>query len=228
MKKLFFSLTVLYSLLAVKTSSAQISAQTYIESHKAWAIQAMETFGVPASVILAVAMHESANGTSKVATYLNNHFGIRGINNNKHINSSYKGYDSVKDSYDDFIHYLKTRKQFASLFDRYSSYDYHSWAYGIMRGGYAGSKTWAAHIVAIIKKHQLYTLDNRPADYVEVPAHTPEHPMEVSTATSTVYTVKKGDTLSTIAKRHKTTVKNIRARNNLQHDRLKIGQRLSI
>ncbi|MEH6304135.1 glucosaminidase domain-containing protein [Olivibacter sp. CPCC 100613] len=223
----FFIFLLSFSFLSQK-GFAQGSAQVYIETHKEWAIEAMEEFGIPASIILAVAMHESANGSSKVAVHLNNHFGIRGANESKTIRSSYKGYDNVRASYDDFIHYLKTRKQFQALFDKYSAYDYRSWAYGIMYGGYAGSKTWASHIIAIIKKHQLFTFDNRPADYTEPPFAVSEEKKPVAENSRPHYTVKKGDTLGAIAKRYKTSVHLIKSKNQLQSDRLKIGQRLKI
>ncbi|GAA4804862.1 hypothetical protein GCM10023231_37490 [Olivibacter ginsenosidimutans] len=210
----------------IPNGHCQNQAATYIAQHKDWAIDAMRTHGVPASVILAVAMHESANGTSKIATYLNNHFGIRGKNNSKHIRSSYKGYTNVEDSYTDFINYLKIHKQFASLFDQYKPYDYTGWAYGIMRGGYAQNKTWAAHILALIKKYELFTFDDRPAD-------DQERSIVDVTKTGLVpsrktHAVKKGETLANIAKRYKTTVRKIKIENGLSTDRLKIGQRLKI
>lgn len=227
MKTLWFPIFLFFLFFLSQTSYAQGGAHAYIEAHKEWAIDAMEKFGIPASIILAVAMHESANGSSKVAIHLNNHFGIRGANNSRKIRSSYKGYDSVKASYDDFINYLKTRKQFRSLFDRYSAYDYHSWAYGIMHGGYAGSKAWAAHIVAIIKKHQLFLFDNRPADYIE-PQDAPFEEKSTASESNLRYTVKKGDTLGAIAKRYKTSVSRIKTKNQLRSDRLRIGQHLKI
>lgn len=225
MKNVRFFINTLLLLFVSQCTLAQGSAQAYIAAHKDWAIEAMEKFGIPASIVLAVAMHESANGNSKVAVHLNNHFGIRGPNNSKEIRSSYKGYDSVKASYNDFITYLKTRKQFQSLFEKYSAYDYHSWAYGIMHGGYAGSSAWAAHIIAVIIKHQLFMLDNRPPDYVE-PQITSAN--RSPAAGDQTYTVKKGDTLSAIAQKHKTSVRNIKMKNQLRNDRLKIGQLLKI
>jgi len=225
-KRTYLLSTLFVLFLWMPSGRAQTTtAQTYIETHQDWAIEAMHQFGIPASVMLAIAMHESANGTSKVATYLNNHFGIKGTNHNKQIRSSYKGYDAVKDSYDDFIHYLKAHKSFASLFTRYTSYDYRNWVLGIQRGGYASSKVWARHILALIEKHQLFTLDNRPTDYVEPKSSTIDHTTSVA---SVSYTVKKGDTLSTIAKRYKTSIKKIKDMNGLRNDRLKIGQRLKI
>jgi len=218
-------ITFLCLLLFNQYSSGQNTAQEYIEAHKEWAIDAMHEYGIPASVILAIAMHESANGSSKVAIYLNNHFGIRGQNNSKQIRSSYKGYANIKDSYNDFINYLKTGKKFSVLFGKYPSYDYHSWAYGIMRGGYASSRTWAAHIIALIKKHELFTLDERPEGYVEPVVSTP---LTTSSVAQTTHTVKKGDTLGAIAKRYKTTIKGLKVKNGLSTDKLKVGQRLKI
>ncbi|QNL50715.1 glucosaminidase domain-containing protein [Olivibacter sp. SDN3] len=221
---------ILYFFLILVTSSNKLFAQNiahaYIDNHKDWAISAMREFGIPASIILAVAMHESANGNSKVAVHLNNHFGIKGPNSNTQIKSAYKGYNSVKDSYDDFIAYLKNRKQLSTLFDRYPAYDYQSWAYGIMHGGYAGNKAWAAHIIALIKKHRLFELDDVPEDDIATEFELPKKAF--SETPPTIYVVKKGDTLGIIAKRHHTTVKNIIRKNSLVSDRLKIGQRIKI
>ena len=43
-----------------------------------------------------------------------------------------------------------------------------------------------------------------------------------------IYIVKKGDNLSTIAKRNHTTVKKIMEASNLKSDKLKIGQKLKL
>ena len=42
------------------------------------------------------------------------------------------------------------------------------------------------------------------------------------------YTVKSGDSLTKIAKAHGTTIKAIRAENNLTTDHIKVGQKLKI
>jgi LysM repeat protein len=42
------------------------------------------------------------------------------------------------------------------------------------------------------------------------------------------YTVKSGDTLTKVATAHKTTVKALRAANNLKTDAIKVGQKLTI
>lgn len=218
--KTLFTLLFIFPACAVL---AQTSASSYIEEHKDEAVQEMNKNGVPASIILAVAMHESANGTSKIARYLNNHFGIKGQNSSTAIRSSYKGYDSVKDSYNDFITMLKTRSSFSSMFDKFTHYDYANWARGIKKGGYAASKTWVSQVVNIIKKYKLYEYDNRPEGAAADLAPGPE-----TAATPTIYKVKKGDTLLHIARKHGTTVKKLQARNTLSTTKLKIGQRLKI
>lgn len=154
---IFLSLIVLGTL----TAKAQSQTDLYVEKYKEAAMQTMEQHGIPASIVLGVAIHESATGTSRIAKYLNNHFGMKGNKGPKPIRSAYNGYESVDESYEDFAGFLKRR--FGRLFDRYSSTDYKSWALGIQRGGYAHSKTWASQVMAIIKKHRLYQYD-KPAN----------------------------------------------------------------
>ena len=227
MKTIFWLL-----LLFICTSAAaqQSTASKYIELYKDAAVRQMNKNGVPASIILGVAMHESGSGTSKIAKYLNNHFGMKGKNNSSQIKSAYKGYESTEESYEDFIGALKRRKKFSVLFDRFSDNDYMSWALGIERGGYAASKTWAKQVIAIIKKYQLYQYDNQNISYIKpIDAKQEESALIVEEKPkTTVYKVKRGDTLLEIAKRFDTSVKVIKKKNNLRTANLKLGQKLEI
>ena len=167
MKKLLLILTLLISSLAV---SAQNTSQSYIEKFKDNAVRIMHESGVPASIILAVAMHESANGNSHIAKTLNNQFGVKGYSthvyyeNNKKIKTSYKKYNSVMDSFQDFARIMTERQQFSHLAETLSHYDYMAWAKGIQRSGYCSSHKWSSQVLAIIRKYQLNTLDENPAD----------------------------------------------------------------
>lgn len=207
---------------------AQTTASEYIEKYKEIAIQHMNQQGVPASVILGISMHESANGKSKIAKYLNNHFGIKGKNTSKEIKSSYRGYDSVTDSYLDFMAAMRRNKKFEALFGKYSSYDYYNWVLGIQHGGYAASKLWGSQVLAIIKKYKLYELDNRPEglEGTLLASVTPASPEKEQSTLKNVYKVKKGDTLNGIAKRFSTSVKNLMRKNSLSNSSLSIGQKL--
>ena len=204
-------------------------ATKYVEQYKNLAVEQMQQHGVPASVVLGVAIHESGSGTSKIAQNLNNHFGMKGLNTNKQFKSSYKSYDSVAVSYQDFSLMLKSRKQFSSLFVKCSPYDYGAWVWGMQKGRYAASKLWASQVIAIIKKYKLYQYDNRPANYVE-PVYMPKGKVVVKPARAKkknqVYVVKSGDSLSLIAKKHHTTVEKLRKQNHLKTDALKVGQKL--
>lgn len=204
--------------------SQNYTPAAYIEAFKEAAISHMEEYGCPASVILAIAMHESANGNSRVATHLNNHFGIKGENNSTAIRSAYKGYDSVEDSYADFIAFLKRRRATQTLFDTYEAHDYRGWVRGIARSGYAASTSWSSKVLATIERYELHQYDNAPAETVPA-AYLATANDEESPA---VYVVKKGDTLSAIARKHSTTVRAIQRKNNMHSTRLKIGQELMI
>lgn len=163
-KKLTFIWVCL--LFAAHTSNAQTTLQ-YINKNVAYAQELMRENRIPASVILAVAIHESAAGTSKIARYLNNHFGVKGKNSSKKIKSSYKGYESVQDSYDHFVGFIQDKSAFNKLFNQYQPDDYVGWAKGIQRGGYAQSRTWSSQVIALIEKYELFKYDERPGQYLE-------------------------------------------------------------
>ncbi|WP_353196325.1 glucosaminidase domain-containing protein [Parapedobacter defluvii] len=204
---------------ASHSMAQEYTAQRYIEQYKDAAVHYMEEYGCPASIILAIAMHESAHGGSRVARYLNNHFGIKGPNTSKEIRSAYKGYASVEESYADFIEFLKRRKGSRELFERYQPHEYQKWVQGIARSGYAHSPSWSAKVIGIIREYNLDDLDSQPAAG-EVAASLDE-PVETET-----YTVKQGDTLYDIARKYGTTVKDLQRNNGLTHSRLHIGQQL--
>src|SRR5215212_1933374 len=87
---------VLAMLGIIFTANAQ--NKKYINNHKVLATVLSSKYGIPASVILAVASIESSGGAGPAAKVLNNHFGIEGKNKyvNKHGHSSrYKQYSTV-------------------------------------------------------------------------------------------------------------------------------------
>lgn len=165
MKKLLLIASLLTATIA---ASAQNTSLSYIEKFKDSAVQLMHQTGVPASIILAVAMHESANGNSIIAQALNNQFGVKGYSSNvyykhkKKVVTSYKKYDSVMDSFQDFTRIMTERKQFSHLTDQLTHYDYLGWAKGIQHSGYCSSHKWASQVLNIIRKYQLNSLDESP------------------------------------------------------------------
>ena len=67
---LFFS--VLFSL------RAQSAAEVYINKYDTLAIEVLNNYQIPASLILGIALQESAAGTSKLCRINHNHFGVKG------------------------------------------------------------------------------------------------------------------------------------------------------
>ena len=202
------------------------SVNDYIEEYAEIAQELGQEYEVPASIILGVAIHESAAGKSKIARHLNNHFGFKGKNSNTDIRSAYRDFPTVDSSYNYFVSLLKNRTNYSSLFDKYDQYDFNGWAEGIHRGGYASSNTWATQVVAIINKYELYEYDDRPEDYIAPVVAKKVYRTKKKTAK--VYIVKRGDTLSAIAERNGTTVSSIKLKSGLQSNTLQPGQKLKL
>ncbi|MDB5091395.1 MAG: Flagellum-specific peptidoglycan hydrolase FlgJ [Mucilaginibacter sp.] len=168
MKKLVLVTLLLASTLLA--SAQKNTARSYIEQFKDDAIKIMHQTGVPASIVLGVAMHESGCGNSTLAQNLNNQFGVKGgggavfYKHNKKVHSKYKRYESVYDSFQDFARIMTERSEFRGLADKFTHFDYTGWAHGIQKHGYASSHKWSAQVLGLIKKYQLYNFDENPAE----------------------------------------------------------------
>lgn len=217
-------LTFCLLLLSVITAKAQ-DTEDYITEHLEVAQELMRDHKIPASIILAVAIHESAAGNSRIAQHLNNHFGVKGPNNNEEIRSAYRDYENDEESYNHFVEIMETRSPFNSLFDKYDQYDFKGWARGIQRSGYARSRTWASQVIAMVDKYELYQYDERPEGY-EAPVYKAPVYHRKKRVVSKIYTVKSGDNLGAIAKKKGTTVKALMKRNGLKKVNLKPGQKI--
>lgn len=149
-------------------------AVSYIEQYKDLAVVEMYRSGIPASIILAQGMHESALGTSNLATIANNHFGIKckkewvgmtyGHKDDDYDNagnlmeSCFRAYDSALDSYIDHSNFLLERPHYKMLFN-YDRTDYKAWAHGLKQCGYATDPKYAEILIDKIEKYELYVYD---------------------------------------------------------------------
>ena len=160
-------------------STVEIEANSYIDRYSEIAVIEMYRTGIPASITLAQALHESNIGKSALATKANNHFGIKCKSywngptyyhkdddlNEKGllIESCFRAYDSVHDSYIDHSNFLKFTFNYQRLF-ALGSKDYKGWAYGLKESGYATDIRYSEKLISYIQK---YNLDQY--DYVENP-----------------------------------------------------------
>lgn len=139
----------------------------YIEKYKKIAILEMKIFRIPASIILAQALVESASGTSELAIKANNHFGIKCkeewfgdyyLYTDDYKDECFRKYETVYDSYRDHSVFLIQRKRYAFLF-KLCICDYVKWAKGLSKAGYATDENYADKLIAKIELHNLFELD---------------------------------------------------------------------
>jgi flagellum-specific peptidoglycan hydrolase FlgJ len=166
MKKFLFIIALLAP--ACLVSAQKNTPRSYIEQFKDDAIRIMHQTGVPASIVLGVAMHESGCGNSALAQHLNNQFGVKGnghivyYQRKKKVRTAYKRYESVYDSFNDFARIMMERSEFSALSGQFTHFDYDGWANGIQKHGYASDRKWSKYVLGIIKKYQLYMFDEKP------------------------------------------------------------------
>lgn len=150
----------------------------YIDTYNSVAIEEMERSNIPASIKLAQGMLESNWGRSELALSAQNHFGIK-------CGSSWEGgeyyiYDDEYDSkgskkkscfrtfssatnsykaHTDFLTDPKKNHRYGFLFEL-NRKDYSSWAYGLLRAGYATDKKYAQKLIQIIEDYELFIFDD--------------------------------------------------------------------
>ncbi len=150
-----------------------ISKYNYIDQYKDIAIAEMYRTGIPASITLAQGLLESQAGKSDLAIYANNHFGIKCKNywqgatyyhkdddyhKGKLVESCFRHYDSVLESYVDHSNFLKQTDHYSKLFT-YSKEDFASWAWGLKEAGYATDQSYPIKLIRLIQKFKLYEYD---------------------------------------------------------------------
>lgn len=132
--------------------SIPVSAQknSYIESNKILAKNLSIKYGIPSSIILAIAFVETGGGSSKNSKLLNNHFGIVGNNN---AGSKYKQFSSIEEGYEAFCKLLTQKKFYTSL---KGINNFSTWVKAIASSGYSTQpEEWMRRLNLISNKYQL-------------------------------------------------------------------------
>lgn len=172
MKKIFF---LLFSVMVF--FAADTPQQSYIARYAETAVSEMYHSGIPASITLAQGLLESSAGQSYLAVYANNHFGIkchrdwkgeRAYRNDDARHECFRKYKKVADSYRDHSDFLRYRDRYKFLFE-YELTDYKSWAYGLKKAGYATDPSYAAKLIDVIERYELYRYDRMKPGEVRTP-----------------------------------------------------------
>ena len=213
----------------------------YIKRYAPIAVSEMHKYNVPASITLAQGILESGNGRSQLASKSNNHFGIKChtgwkgakvYHDDDEKGECFRKYKYVESSYEDHSQFLSGRRRYASLFALRKT-DYKGWSKGLKKAGYATDKNYPKKLIKIIETYELYEFDKiREKDLKRVKKGTSKTQRKPKAKTKKrpkkYYQVKKGDTLYSIARKHETTVANLKKVNALTSNTLSIGQKLRI
>lgn len=211
----------------------------YIKRYAPIAVSEMHKYNVPASITLAQGILESGNGRSQLASKSNNHFGIKChtgwkgakvYHDDDEKGECFRKYKYVESSYEDHSQFLSGRRRYASLFTLRKT-DYKGWSKGLKKAGYATDKNYPKKLIKIIETYELYEFDKiRKKDLKRGKKVTTKNQRKPKVKTKkravNYYQVKKGDTLYSIARKHETTVADLKRINALTSNTLSIGQKL--
>ncbi|MEG2079506.1 MULTISPECIES: glucosaminidase domain-containing protein [Chryseobacterium] len=140
-------LSLVFSLVSLQVNAQK---QSYIQTNKTLAEKLSTKYGIPSSVILAIAFVETGGGTSRNSKSLNNHFGIVGKNN---IGSKYKQFESKEESYEAFCKLVVKKNYYSAL---KGTEDFGKWVKAMASAGYSTQPSeWMKRINSIIQKYQL-------------------------------------------------------------------------
>lgn len=178
------------------------------------------------SVTMAQGALETGYGKSALMSKANAFFGIKAnktwkgkvynastkeVIDKKEINTTatFRAYDTVAESVSDYMNLICNNKRYKKAV---CNVDYVSTATNIAKGGYATDPSYSDKIISIIEKNNLRKYDM--IIYGDV-----EHS----------YIVKRGDTLTQIARRYGTTVNRLAQINNIKNvNKIYVGQVLFI
>ncbi len=167
-----------YNTAGVKGMTNAEARSMYIDQYKAIAIREMERTGIPASIKLAQGILESDAGRSTLSSKYNNHFGIKCHSDwqgeryyqedddrdpvtGQLIKSCFRAYKNGEESFiahSEFLRDPRKVNRYGPLF-QIDPKDYSSWAYGLMKSGYATSSDYGDKLIRLIEDLQLHQYD---------------------------------------------------------------------
>jgi flagellum-specific peptidoglycan hydrolase FlgJ len=212
----------------------------FIKSLVPHAQRIQEKYKILASLIISQACLESNFGRSGLAQKGKNLFGIKGSYNGQSVTMRTHEYQRGKKiwidaSFRKYPSWYESLEDLAKLYINGVSWDKNKYrsiigetnyvmaCKKVQECGYCTDPNYAAKLINIIEKYDLTKYDrvgNKKPVKVAAAAKK-EEPQ--------VYIVKKGDTLTAIAKKYNTTVQNLVKLNNLKNpDLILVGQKLRV
>lgn len=217
--------------------------ENFINKVKGGATALWDVYKVLPSVAIAQAALESAWGTSTLATKYNNLFGIKGNYGGNAANmATWEVYGGVRydikanfRAYPDWETSIKDYGVFLNVNSRYKNAlgltNYKDQIREIHEAGYATDPNYQSKIISIIEANDLVRFDRQVlSGSVSTPAKTVSKPAAANSKISgSSYTVKSGDTLSSISQRSGISIDNLAKWNNIKNKNLiNVGQKLTL
>lgn len=162
--RVFFFISFLLSF--SNSSHDSIKVIHYIEKYSDLAIEQEIKYGIPAIITLAQAIVESDAGTSLLTQISKNHFGIKShkewqgesvFYHDDTLYEKFRKYTSDFDSFEDHSLFLLSRPRYKNLF-KYKRHQWLEWCFGLQECGYATSKIYAAKLIDVIEKFNLFSI----------------------------------------------------------------------
>ena len=198
---------------------------TYIDNYSGIAREEMLQYGIPASITLAQGILESGAGKGELTRKANNHFGIkchstwngeRVYHDDDEKGECFRKYRDPKYSFRDHSLFLTQRSRYKDLF-KLKKDDYKGWARGLKKAGYATDPRYPQKLIDIVERYRLY-------EYDQMVLGNNANPVKPDDTKISTYTVLKGDTLYSIARRFNLTVDTLKEYNGLDSNNISIGQ----
>ncbi|MFZ4546504.1 MAG: glucosaminidase domain-containing protein [Bacteroidales bacterium] len=164
--RVFILIFLLLSTLGVESQSV---AEAYIAKFDSLAVEVLNVYGIPASLVLGLAMQESAAGTSKLCKTKHNHFGLKGRVKSSKTKSgyitTYRKFETDEECYLFFGEMISKRKYYSDL---KCNMNYMKWLKAMKAARYATSSSWISHVDKMIKRYDLTRFDALP-DAMPIP-----------------------------------------------------------
>ena len=142
----------------------------YLQNYQYLARELNSQTNIPVALTMAVAGLESNWGKSELAQSANNHFGIKannweGLTHCKttmeywendpvYVLECFRKYSLIRESFQDFGSFIKSRPQYNYLFEQQIT-DSYSWAYALQAGHYATDPQYAQKLIRVMEMYRL-------------------------------------------------------------------------
>ena len=165
MSKKWFFVVALFGCLTMQAQNQLSVYLNYIDAWKETAVANQKDYGIPASIIMAQALLESAAGQSELAVNARNHFGIKCTSDwfggvyyydDDSKGECFRQYKDAAESFKDHSLFLK-RPRYTTCFE-IAVEDYEGWARRLKECGYATDPLYASKLIKLIEDYRLDTL----------------------------------------------------------------------